>query len=69
MRNFQPDLEVGREFILQNVDNMTEGFHLLACHDDGVGEHLVGRASAGTYFSPHSAVQRRTSSEGKYRVK
>lgn len=68
MRNFQPDLEIGREFVLQHVDDVTERLHLLARHDDGVGKHLMGRASAGTYLAPHRAVQRSTRREREYRV-
>lgn len=68
MRDLKPYLVVGREFVLQHVDDVAEGLHLLARHDDGVGEHLVGRASAGTNLAPHGTVQRGTGGEREYRV-
>lgn len=57
VRNLQPYLVVGREFILENVDDVPEGLHFFARHNDGIGEHLMWRASARTNFTPHSTMQ------------
>lgn len=57
VRNLQPYLVVGREFILENVDDVPEGLHFLARHNDGIRKHLMWRASARTNFTPHSTMQ------------
>jgi hypothetical protein len=41
VRNFQPYLEVRREFVLKDIDNVTKRFHLLARHNDSIGKHLM----------------------------
>jgi hypothetical protein len=68
MRNFQPDLEVGRESVLEHVDDMAERLHLLARHDYRVGERRMGRAGARTNLPPHGTVQRGASGERENRV-
>jgi hypothetical protein len=65
VRNFQPNLEVGRESVLEDVDNMRERLHLLARHNDGVGKHLVGRASAWADLATDRTMQTRASREGE----
>lgn len=69
VRNLQPYLVVGRESVLENVDDVSEGLHFLARHNDGIGKHLVGRASARTNLTPYSTMQRSTGGEREYRVK
>lgn len=69
VRNFQPNLEVGRELILENVNDVPEWFHLFARHNNGAGERLMWGASAWADFSPHSTMQRSAGREGKNCVK